>query len=283
MIRHELKVDPIGYVSKNLLEGTALNNVERLYVINKCPYLFPHINNTSRLDERLYLIKMRPTPKDIVIGALKYNSNVKKALRMSPSLCANLDFDEYREELNHAIGKIKLTDSTTFISILDNPTADKDIIRKILMFRPDLLPRVKNIKMFDEDSDLQIFIFKCNPLLIPSFEKISENTVFYIINDSVFNVRFLNKNSLNTIDSSVLSKLLNDYMLSVADKSYDSSIVETLINGRQEVFTSLIETLVNHDGFSSNVINDIIVKRLLREFNNMIDDEVAEIVIGGKL
>lgn len=283
MIRHELKVDPIGYVSKNLLEGAELNNVERLYVINKCPYLFPHINNTSRIDERLYLIKMRPNPKDIAIGALKYNSNVKKALKMSPSLCANLDFDEYREELNQAIGKIKITDSATFISILNNPTVDKDTVRKILMFRPDLTPRVKNIKAFDDDSDLQIFIFKCNPLLIPSFERVSENTIFHIINDSVFNVRYLNKNSLDTIDSAVLSKLLSDYIISVVDKGYDSSIVEMLINDRQEVFTSLIRSLVEHDGFSSNVINDIIVKRLLREFNNMIDDEVAEIVIGGKL
>lgn len=283
MIRNELTIDPIGYIGKNLLDGTALSHLERLYVISKCPYLFPHINNTTKLDERWYLNRMRRNPKDIDITSLKCRDNIKRALKMSPSLCANLNFNDYKEEVNRYMGKIKVNDTLTFASILENPTVDKDLIRKVLMFRPDLIYSVKNIKMFNDDSDLQIFIFKCNPMLIRSFEAITDDTVLYIINDKVSNVKYLDDGALDKVDSLVLINLVNEYVILVGEGSYDVNIVNTLINNRQEVFTKLVETVINYDGFSSNVINDIIVKRLLRDFNNMIDDEVAELVIRGKL
>lgn len=283
MIRHELKIDPIGYVSKNLLNGVGLSHLERLYVINKCPHLFSHINNTTKWDERLYLNKMKRNPKEIDIHSIKSKNNVKKALKLSPSLCANINFNDYKKEINYYIGKIKVNDTFTFVSILENPTVDKDLMRKVLMFRPDLIARIKDVKIFNDDYDLQIFVFKCNPLLIHSFDCIADKTVLYIINENASNVKYLSCGALNKVDSAILSKLLNEYVILIGERSYDMTIVTTLINGRQEVFTNLIKTLIDYDGFSSNVVNDIIVKRLLREFNNMIDDDVAEIIIRGKL
>lgn len=282
MIRHELKIDPIGYIGKNLLDGAQLTHIERLYVINKCPHLFSHINNTTKWDEKLYLNKMRWNAKEIDIHALKYRNNVKKALKMSPSLCAKLNFNQYKQEVNHSIGKIKTNDTPAFTAILENPTVDKDLTRKVLMFRPDLIHYVKDIKMFNDDYDLQIFVFKCNPLLISSFESISNSTVLYMINEKASNVKYLSSDALDKVDSEILSKLLNEYVILIGERSYDVNIVTALINNRQEIFTDLIRTLSNYDGFSP-IVTDIIIKRLLREFNNMIDDDVAEIVIRGKM
>ena len=151
------------------------------------------------------------------------------------------------------------------------------------MFRPDLIDMVDNIAQFDHDSDLQIFIYKCNPRLLEAFNVLSSTTITYIISDDLSNLKYLNDETIKNIDDETILKFLLDYILISEGGSYDCNLVRKLINGRQSVFTKLVERIITYDGFSSYSINDIIYKRLLREFNHMINDDVAEIVIRGRM
>lgn len=283
MIRKELKVDPIGFVNKFILDGVELSWIERLYVIRKCPKLFPYINNTSSVDERLYLKMLRNDVSSIKVECLKYKSNVKRALKLYPPLCANLDLNKYPNEINTAMTKLKTKERDTFLLLMNNNKDNKEFIRKILMFRPDLVDMVDNITEFNDDSDLQIFMYKCNPRLLEAFSVLSKATIDYIISDDLSNLRYLNDKTIEYIDEETILKFLLDYIVVSEGGTYDSSLVRRLIGKRQAVFTKLVERIITYDGFSSYSINDIVYKRLLREFNDMINDDVAEIVIRGRM
>lgn len=283
MIRKELKTNPIAYMGGDLTKDVYLNTIERLYVINKCPKLFSRLRFKTKLDEKFYLFKMKRDTKDIDISSLRYRENVKKALMMEPELCAYINLEEYQDLATISISKIRNNNYVAYTKILNNSTITNTIIREILMFRPDLIVEIPNRDSFKLDSDLQIYIFKHNPSLIKYFNDISPTFVRFIIDNGMEFLEYLPENSFSSLPYELLVELAQNYIVDDAMENYNIDIMKRLINNDSNILKHVIDAITSNQSLKNSIKSDIIIKRLLREFNHLITDEIAEIVIAANI
>lgn len=272
MIRNELKKDPIGFVSKNL-GGVILNKIEQLYLVNKCPNLFKYILDPSILAQRLYIF--REHASNLSISNIREKSLMKKALRKNYMLCIYLDIVEYEREISWCVDYAhRNRDIYILERLLENRQIPNCIFRKILLLEPRLLKVAVKNPNIEITEDIEMFVFKTNPLLIENLDSVSSWTLINIVRMGIENLVYITK-WIDEIEKEILVFEICDHIMKYKTDCKYSIIVNT-IHIRPEIFTDVIKTLYKN-GLSMNT--HMVIRILLKEFNDLVDDEIAQIVI----
>lgn len=272
MIRNELKNDPTGFVSKNL-DGICLNVIEELYLVNKCPNLFDFILYPSTIAQRLYV--MRVPSHDLSINNINNSWVLKKALKKRPDLCIKLDIKEFEKDVYNCIDTLhKNRDIYTLERLLSNKYIPNSILRKILLLEPRLVVTAIQSGNTHFDQDIEMYIFRTNPLLIEKFEYLSTVSVNKIFRMGIENSLYIRK-WVHVIDKDTLVYRICKYIMDTDIDCMHGHVIE-IIKHRPAIFSEVIKTLYKN-GF--NMDTKFAVRLLLKEFNDLIDDEVASYII----
>lgn len=269
MIRKELKVDPISFMSKHLY-GIDLNPIEQIYLISKCPHLLNFINNANKWTQRLYVREM--DGHDIDISYINDRRALRAALKKNPMLCAKLDMVEHEREVSKCINNAS---KTLLEEILKNETVTHDLVRKIIFVYPAMITEAvcQGIDKFDDD--LVLFVYANNAYLLESFKDLSPSVVETIIKEDINNIVYINKWIHLVSDDVILEVLLGSLMKDPnINRRYEPTI--SLINKFPHLFGEIIQTLYKN-GFNKDT--SFAVRLLLKEFNELIDDQLAALII----
>ena len=272
MIRNELKQDPTGFVSRNL-EGVRLNLIEELYLVSKCPNLFNFILDPKLLTQRLYLFK--ESAIDLSISNISDTRLIKKALRKRPEICIELDIIEFEKDIYNCIDSIhKNRDIYILERLLTNEDVPNSILRKILLLEPRLVKVAIQSGIINFDQDIEMYMFKTNPLLLENFKRLSAITATKILKMGIENVVYI-RNWLDDIDRDILILETCDYIMKYrTDCKY--TFVAHIISSRPDIFSDVIKTLYKN-GFNMNT--NFTIRLLLKEFNELINEDIAETII----
>lgn len=275
MIRKELKIDPIAYVSKNL-KGIDLSLIEELYLVNKCPELFSFIIYPNILTEKLYIHKCERNA-DIDIRKLKSRNSIRKALKKSPHLCTLLDVHKYKDEILQAISMLdRMGDSKHLIDLLTSVNIDDDIVRKILFLQPRLIMFVANNPSINITSDIEMFIISSNPLLIKHFrDGIHRDTANYISQNHIVTTSIL-ANYIHKSDIDILEKYVIEEAIRCKNNIQKLPCIIDTLKCYPEMFEGVIKSLYKN---GLDYGNDYIIKYLLKECSHLINDQLASFII----
>lgn len=272
MIRKELKVDPIGYISKHL-EGVSLSFIEELYVINKCPNLFPYILRPSKLAERLYLFKCK-NGSDIAIHKLTSEKLINKALKKNPALCEYLDMQKYHKSISKCVDTLSRNGQTFVLEgLMMRDDIHEDIARKIVFIEPRTIRHVVNMPSMYLNFDIEKFIFDTNPMLMAYFEKTTPEFVHYAIRKDISNIAHI-PHLIGRANLAVVSEEVCKYLINT--DSPNLLYVKMYIKNFPEIFENLIKQLYKN-GFNKDT--NFLVRYLLKKYNYLINDQLAAFIV----
>ena len=277
MIRQELKSDPIGFISKHL-EGVYLNRIEQLYIISKCPHLFEFINEPSKLVQRIYVRKTNSN--NISISNIRDRKAFIKALKKKPSLCTSIDIVEYEKEVSMCIDLLYAESNMSALKdLISDDNITNGLLRKIIFLVPMLVEHAIDTGIETFDEDIELFIYVNNPMLINTFVNLSKNTVEHMIKDDLSNIKYVRR-WLSLVSDELLLDIIEKNLLkrprinSTTNSKFTS--IQTVIKSRPYLFSDIIKILYKN-GFNKKT--DFILRFLLKEYNELIDDQIANFII----
>lgn len=274
MIRKELKIDPVGYICKSM-DGVYLNGVEQLYLVNKCPKLFKHINAPNKWAQRLYVRRCEPMA-EIYIEGIQDKKAFSKALKKNPRLCVNLDMNDFENDISLCVNMLhKMGSKDILTRLIADPLVTNNIVRKIIFLEPMLVDTAIKNSTITIDEEMERYIFNTNPLLLRGFKKISENTVNYIVSKGLRNIIYIEQ-FIELVRNDVMTSAIIKELTNINHDIFDYTYTLVCIRKFPHLFGDIIKTLYKN---GLNKKTNFTLRFLLKELNELIDDQLASFIL----
>lgn len=271
---------PLDFVC-NSEKAVKLSLVEQIITVLRHPGTISLIKNPYAITEYIYSSKER-----INVINMNYITNkraVKKAISRDYNLLLKTDILEYEDLISGMIGEIYLHHTRyLLVRILLTRGISNATRRKIFITDPNILEsNIVRKYLISEDKDNDLLRFIMDNYLDNLMSTLHGNLVSWdrilleriLIEDLSLFYMVQNKVDFNT---EILTRIIVEHIKnhSILGKTIDD--IKYIIDYDNQVFTSLIKTLYKN---GLGIQNSVLMSYLVNEYHELIDDEVANIVV----